>query len=73
MCGFVEGMIEMWSSYLTWKDSDARLLCVRSCQSAASRLKLHLDISFAWVSQEEIRSAAKTEYIQFICKSLREK
>ena len=29
-CGFVEGMIEMWSSYLTWKDSDARLLCVRS-------------------------------------------
>lgn len=32
--------------------------------------KLQLDVSFAWVSQEEITSVGRNEHIQYICESL---
>lgn len=37
---------------------------------AALDFQLHLDVSFAWVSHEEITSVGRNAHIQNICESL---
>ena len=70
LCKFAEGTrecLECSYSYVTWKDF---VHVFSAWQLAALNCTLHLDISLAWIFQEEITSVVRNEYIQFICKYL---